>query len=152
MLPLKNICLFIEIHFVVLFQVEITFPLFLIPGCNMQHKNDIFLFFARDACILSGWSCLLQPAGGAALSQGRLGGGRHAGQNGQYRYNTFISLTAVLWVRYDFFRIRILLFSCFRIRHKFFSYILDINFTFVFLPCECVRLPVPTHYNEIEAF
>ncbi len=86
MLLLKNICLFIEIHFVVLFQVEITFPVFLIPGCNMQHKNDIILFFARDACILSGWSCLLQPAGGAALSQGRLGGGRHAGQNGQYRY------------------------------------------------------------------
>jgi hypothetical protein len=38
----------------------------------------------------------------------------------------------------DRIRIRILLFSWFWILHKFFSNILDINFTFVFLPCNCV--------------
>ncbi len=28
-----------------------------------------------------------------------------------------------------------------------FSNILDINFTFVFLPCKCVRLPIMTRYK-----
>jgi hypothetical protein len=44
---------------------------------------------------------------------------------------------SVMWIRYDFFQIRILLFSWFRIRGSYmiFSYILTINFTFLFPSC-----------------
>ncbi len=44
-----------------------------------------------------------------------------------------------------FFRIRILLFSWFRILNLFL--VLYINFTFVFLPCKCVRLLIMTRYK-----
>ncbi len=49
----------------------------------------------------------------------------------------------MLWIRNEFFRIRILLFSwfwiaiLFRILHEFFYNILNINFTLVFPSCKC---------------
>jgi hypothetical protein len=50
------------------------------------------------------------------------------------------------------FRIRIILFSLFRMRILFRTLhnILENFFTFVFLPCQCVRLG--THSNKIQAF
>jgi hypothetical protein len=55
---------------------------------------------------------------------------------------------SVLWIRNDFFRIRILLFSwsripipiLFRILHKFVLICLTNFFTIIFLPCKCAML------------
>jgi hypothetical protein len=53
-----------------------------------------------------------------------------------------LDVRSVLWIRNDFFRIRILLFSWFRILQEFF--LGNINFTFVFPSCKCDRLHIMT--------
>ncbi len=56
----------------------------------------------------------------------------------------------MLWIRNDIFRIdiRILI----RILHEFFSNNLNINFTFVFPSCNCVRLHIMTRYKLFGKF
>ncbi len=62
-------------------------------------------------------------------------------------YTSCLAKDAVLWIRNDFFRIRILLLVGFGSYRVFFSNILNINFTFVLPSCKCVKLHIMMIYK-----